>query len=100
QAFQWGASYPDMVERIAPFNGAAKTWPHTYVVLDGMKAALMAAIHFDSNKRNELTFEHMRAVGCVYAGWGVSQAIYREELYRDRKSTRLNSSHVSISYAV
>src|SRR5699024_425229 len=83
QAFQWGASYPDMVERIAPFNGAAKTWPHTYVVLDGMKAALMAAIHFDSNKRNELTFEHMRAVGCVYAGWGVSQAFYREELYRE-----------------
>src|SRR5699024_3562728 len=40
QAFQWGASYPDMVERIAPFCGGAKTWPQTYVVLDGMRAEL------------------------------------------------------------
>lgn len=83
QSFQWGASYPDMVERIAPFDGAAKTWPHTYVVLDGMKAALMAAVGFDSSKLNQLTSEDMRAVGHVYAGWGVSQAFYREELYRE-----------------
>ncbi|ASK62348.1 hypothetical protein CFK37_09360 [Virgibacillus phasianinus] len=82
QSFQWGASYPDMVERIAPFAGAAKTWPQTLVVLDGMKAALMAAIGFDSNKRNQLTSADMRAVGRVYAGWGLSQAFYREELYR------------------
>jgi homoserine O-acetyltransferase/O-succinyltransferase len=30
QTFQWGASYPDMVERIAPFCGTAKTWPHNF----------------------------------------------------------------------
>ncbi|WP_057762080.1 alpha/beta fold hydrolase [Cytobacillus praedii] len=83
QSFQWGASYPDMVERIAPFCGGAKTWPQTYVVLDGMKAALMAAVGFDSSKLNELTSVDMRAVGRVYAGWGVSQAFYREELYRE-----------------
>ncbi|KOR89464.1 alpha/beta fold hydrolase [Paenibacillus solani] len=83
QAFQWGASYPDMVERIAPFAGVAKTWPQTYVVLEGMKAPLMAAVGFDSSKLNTLTSSDMRAVGRVYAGWGVSQAFYREELYRD-----------------
>ncbi|MCM3782211.1 alpha/beta fold hydrolase [Neobacillus mesonae] len=83
QSFQWGASYPDMVERIAPFAGAAKTWPHTYVVLDGVKAPLMAAAHFDSSKLNQLTSADMRAVGRVYAGWGLSQAFYREELYRE-----------------
>lgn len=83
QSFQWGASYPDMVERIAPFCGGAKTWPQTYVVLDGMKAALMATIGFDSSKLNQLTSEDMRAVGRVYAGWGLSQAYYREELYRE-----------------
>ncbi|WP_433959229.1 alpha/beta fold hydrolase [Cytobacillus horneckiae] len=83
QAFQWGASYPDMVERIAPFCGGAKTWPQTYVVLDGMKAALMAAITFDASKINQLTSADMRSVGRVYAGWGLSQAYYREELYRD-----------------
>jgi len=83
QSFQWGASYPDMVERIASFCGGAKTWPQTYVVLDGMKAALMAAVGFDSSKLNQLTSEDMRTVGRVYAGWGLSQAYYREELYRD-----------------
>ncbi|GIO66090.1 alpha/beta fold hydrolase [Paenibacillus cookii] len=82
QAFQWGASYPDMVERIAPFAGVAKTWPQTYVVLEGMKAPLMAAVGFDSSKLNRLTSADMRAVGRVYAGWGVSSAFYREELYR------------------
>ncbi|WP_188455398.1 alpha/beta fold hydrolase [Virgibacillus oceani] len=83
QSFQWGASYPAMVERIAPFCGGAKTWPQTYVVLDGMKAALMAAVDFDSSKLNQLTSKDMRAVGRVYAGWGISQAFYREELYRE-----------------
>lgn len=83
QSFQWGASYPDMVERIAPFAGIAKTWPQTYVVLEGMKAPLMAAVRFDSNHLNRLTFSDMRAVGRVYAGWGLSQAFYREELYRE-----------------
>ncbi|MFE6798340.1 alpha/beta fold hydrolase [Paenibacillus chitinolyticus] len=83
QSFQWGASYPDMVERIAPFAGVAKTWPQTHVVLEGMRAPLMAAVRFDSSKLNELTSEDMRAVGRVYAGWGVSEAFYREGLYRE-----------------
>jgi homoserine O-acetyltransferase/O-succinyltransferase len=83
QSFQWGASYPDMVERIAPFAGTARTWPHTFVVLDGMKAPLMAAVDFDSSKLNQLTSADMRPVGRVYAGWGLSQAFYREELYRE-----------------
>ncbi|MEK8130497.1 alpha/beta fold hydrolase [Paenibacillus filicis] len=83
QAFQWGASYPEMVERIAPISGIAKTWPHTFVVLDGMKASLLAAVGFDSTKLNQLTSADMRAVGRVYAGWGFSHSFYREELYRE-----------------
>ncbi|MGY0694603.1 alpha/beta fold hydrolase [Virgibacillus sp. FSP13] len=82
QSFHWGAIYPNMVERIAPFCGGAKTWPQTYVVLDGMKAALLAAIKFDSDKLNELTSTDMRSVARVYAGWGLSQSYYKEELYR------------------
>ena len=83
QSFQWGASYPDMVERIASFCGGAKTWPQTYVVLEGMKAVLMAAVGFNSSKLKSLTSADMRAVGRVYAGWGLSQAFYREELYHE-----------------
>ncbi|RAR43811.1 alpha/beta fold hydrolase [Paenibacillus sp. MDMC362] len=83
QAFQWGASYPGMVERIAPFAGVAKTWPQTYVVLEGMKAALISAVGSNSSKLDQLTSADMRAVGRVYAGWGVSHAFYRMELYRE-----------------
>ncbi len=83
QSFQWGACYPDMVERIASFCGGAKTWPQTYVVLEGMKAVLMAAVGFDSSDRKELVSSDMRAVGRVYAGWGLSQEYYRKELYRE-----------------
>ncbi len=32
QAFQWAVSYPEMVERIAPWVGAAHTTPHTFLV--------------------------------------------------------------------
>ncbi|HBU82746.1 MULTISPECIES: alpha/beta fold hydrolase [Paenibacillus] len=83
QAFQWGASYPDMVERIAPIAGVAKTWPQTFVVLNGVSAPLLATAHFDASKLNDLTSADLRAVGRAYAGWGFSQAFYREELYRE-----------------
>lgn len=48
-----------------------------------MKASLMAATHFDANKLSQLTSADMRAVGRVYAGWGLSQAFYREQIYRE-----------------
>ena len=82
QAYQWGASYPELVERIAPIAGQAKTWPHTHVVLESLKSALLAAIGFDDSKLNQLTAANLRAVGRVYAGWGLSQTFYREEGYR------------------
>ncbi len=31
QAFQWAASFPDMVERILPFCGSARISPHHIV---------------------------------------------------------------------
>lgn len=72
-----------MVERIAAIAGSAKTWPHTSVVMDGVKAPLLSVVGFDSSRLDQLTSEDMRAVGRVYAGWGLSHAIYREELYRE-----------------
>ena len=42
QAFHWGALFPDMVERIAPWCGSARTSPHNFVFLEGVKAALCA----------------------------------------------------------
>ena len=47
QTFQWGASFPDMVERILPFEGAAKCSRHNFVFLEGVKAALQADAVYD-----------------------------------------------------
>ena len=47
QSFQWGASFPDMVERILPFMGAARCSRHNFVFLEGVKAALTADAVYD-----------------------------------------------------
>jgi homoserine O-acetyltransferase len=46
QTFHWGALYPDMVQRIAPFCGSAKCSRHNFVFLEGVKAALTADVAF------------------------------------------------------
>ncbi|MET4559833.1 homoserine O-acetyltransferase [Lysinibacillus parviboronicapiens] len=82
QTFQWGASYPDMVERIAPFGGTAKTRPHAKVVFEGMIAALQADAAWQDGYYNEQPKAGLAAMGRVYAAWGFSQAYYLEQLYQ------------------
>jgi homoserine O-acetyltransferase/O-succinyltransferase len=81
QTYQWGVSYPDMVERILPFCGSAKTSLHNIVFLEGVKAALQADAAWEQGWYNEPPTTGLRAVGRVYAGWGLSQAFYREKTY-------------------
>ena len=82
QAFHWGAIYPDMVQRIAPWCGSARTSPHNFVFLEGVKAALTADAAWMSGWYRRPPAIGIRAMARVYAGWGPSQALYREELYR------------------
>ena len=81
-----------------PFCGSAKTSIHNQVFLEGVKSALFAAIgtssagiakhdlhttetgarpSFDPDNRKT----GLKALARVYAGWGFSQAFYREKLY-------------------
>jgi homoserine O-acetyltransferase len=80
QSFQWGASYPDMVERILPFAGAARCSPHNFVFLEGVKAALTADAAFKDGMYDEPPKKGLRAAARVYAGWGFSQTFYRKKL--------------------
>jgi len=82
QTFQWGASYPDMVERIAPFGGTAKTRPHAELVFGSMIAALQADSAFHNGFYSEQPKMGLSAMGRVYAPWGFSQAYYLEQLYQ------------------
>jgi len=83
QTFQWGALYPDMVERIVPFAGSAKTSPHNFVFLEGVKAALTADAAFDNGWYTSPPTKGLRSLARVYAGWGFSQPFYRQELWRE-----------------
>lgn len=80
QTFHWGALYPDMVQRIAPFCGSAKCSRHNFVFLEGVKAALTADAAFNNGWYTSKVNTGLRAAARVYAGWGFSQAFYRQEL--------------------
>jgi homoserine O-acetyltransferase len=82
QAYQWGLSHPDLVERIAPCCGAARVSPHCYVFLAGAKAALLADPAFAAGDYAAPPEVGLRAMARVWAGWALSQSFYRAGLYR------------------
>lgn len=97
QTYQWATQYPDFMDLIVPFCGAAKTSLHNQVFLEGVKTALLAAKGVSSagSTRGEAlakaedyrpwtaeeTAVGLKAFGRGYAGWGFSQPFYREKLY-------------------
>ncbi|KAF4978330.1 hypothetical protein FZEAL_5270 [Fusarium zealandicum] len=97
QSFQWATQYPDFVDICVPFCGAAKTAVHNQVFLEGVKSALLAArgvssagscrgrVQEGTKVRSWSESERevgLKAFGRGYAGWGFSQAFYREQLYK------------------
>jgi homoserine O-acetyltransferase len=82
QVYQWAVSHPDMVERIAPFCGTAKTTPHNAVFLEGVRSALTADGAWMDGEYQTPPVRGLRAFARVYAGWAFSQPFYKEELYR------------------
>jgi homoserine O-acetyltransferase len=79
--YHWGALFPEMVERIAPICGSARTSRHNFVFLEGVKAALTADPAWNGGCFTAPPTQGFRAMGRVYAGWGLSQAFYRDETY-------------------
>ncbi|PSN74872.1 homoserine acetyltransferase [Corynespora cassiicola Philippines] len=97
QTYQWATQYPEFMDLIVPFCGSAKTSLHNQVFLEGVKSALYAAkgtssagvskpdLHTSKFGYTAFTSDTklvgLKALGRVYAGWGFSQAFYREKLY-------------------
>lgn len=73
QAYHWGALFGDAVERIVVNCGSAKTAPHNFVFLEGVRTTLQAAA---------TPQQGLRAMGRIYAGWALSQTFYRREMWR------------------
>lgn len=84
QAYQWAAQYPDMVEAILPFCGAARCSPHNHAFLDGPKAALQADAAWNNGDYSSPPVKGLRAFGRVYVAWAYSQAFFRDGLYRQQ----------------
>lgn len=82
QTFQWGSLYPEMVERIAPFCGSAKTSPHNFVFLEGVKAGITTDRSWENGFYTNQPKQGLRSVGRIYAGWGLSQPFYLKEEWR------------------
>jgi homoserine O-acetyltransferase len=80
QAFHWGAMYPDMMDKLAPFCGSSKCSRHNFVFLEGVKAALRADSAWANGWYTEKPQTGLRAAARVYAGWGFSQTFYRQKL--------------------
>jgi homoserine O-acetyltransferase len=80
QAYHWAALFGASVERIVVNCGSAKTAPHNFVFLEGVRTTLLAA---------RTPEEGVRAMGRIYAGWALSQTFYRREMWRGQGFTSL-----------
>ncbi|MDE0908247.1 MAG: alpha/beta fold hydrolase [SAR324 cluster bacterium] len=82
QAYHWAAQYPEMVDAILPFCASARTSPHNFVFLEGVKAALTADQNWKGGHYTSPPEAGLKAFARVYAGWAFSQTFYREGLFR------------------
>ncbi len=82
QAYHWATLFPGMVERIVVNCGSARTSPHNYVFLEGVRMALQADPAWDGERLQSKPERGLRAMGRIYAGWAMSQTFYRQELWR------------------
>jgi len=81
QAYQWAVSFPDDVARIVAICGTATCSPHNWVFLEGVTAALRADAAWQGGDYDDPPVTGLKALGRVWAGWGLSQAFYRAHTY-------------------
>jgi homoserine O-acetyltransferase len=82
QALHWGTIFPDRVARICALCTSARTSPHNKVFLEGIRATLTSDGAWRDGRFIERPVRALRAFARVYAGWALSQAFYREQLWK------------------
>src|SRR4051812_27835182 len=69
QAYHHAALFPERVKSLLAVCGSAKTSPHNWVFLEGVKAALLADSAFLGGRYTVSPQRGLAAFGRVYAGW-------------------------------
>ena len=82
QAYHHASLFPERVSNLLAVCGSARTAPHNWVFLEGVKAALLADPAFEDGHYREPPLRGLGAFGRVYAGWAYSQAFFRNGEYR------------------
>src|SRR5689334_23586709 len=89
-----------------PYTTLFRSIPSVHAVLHGLNPNLpiqkpmTQRAQFDESYSQARLFARLSIFFGVIAALLVATGLYGTLAYRDRKSTRLNSSHSSISYAV
>ncbi len=81
QAYHHAALFPERVKSLLAVCGSARTSPHNWVFLEGVKAALLADPVFAEGRYTVSPARGLAAFGRVYAGWAYSQAFFRNREY-------------------
>jgi homoserine O-acetyltransferase/O-succinyltransferase len=83
-AFQWGAAFPDKVERILPLVGSARTSPHNFVFLQNVRMAITSDPAWQNGEYTDQPALGLARMRLIFDSWGLSQTWYRQGLYRDQ----------------
>ena len=81
QAYHWAVDFPGAVARLAAICCTARTTPHTEVFVEGLKAALTTDPAWNGGDYDAQPRAGFNALARVWAGWGLSQAFYRERRF-------------------
>jgi homoserine O-acetyltransferase len=87
QALQWAVTYPHFMDRVIAWCGSAKTYPHTWLVVEGGIRAWEAAADFKGGDYSGRPPKGAAASAAHWAAWVYSQGWWRRELYKPQYPT-------------
>lgn len=83
QCYAWAALHPEMVDAIAPISGSARTADFNKVFLSGNIRAITSDPDWnDGFYTDKPPVNGIRTMAAIYAGWGLSEPFYRQQLYK------------------
>ena len=82
QALQFAVTYPDYMDRVIAWCGTAKTYPHTWLVVEGGIRAWETAADFQGGEYQGRPPRGAAASAAHWAAWVFSQEWWRRELFK------------------